>query len=40
MTISVAGEKLDPETAIASQFKMALPPIQSPDGTQYTAELR
>jgi hypothetical protein len=39
VTISVGGEKLDPEKAIASQIKMPLPPIQSPEGTQYSAEL-
>jgi Histidine kinase-, DNA gyrase B-, and HSP90-like ATPase len=39
VTISVAGEKLDPETAIASQSTVQLAPIQSPGGVQYQAEL-
>jgi hypothetical protein len=39
VSISVAGEELDPERAIASQFKMTLPPIQSREGMQYPAEL-
>jgi hypothetical protein len=39
VTISIAGEKLDPERAIASQFKTLLPPIKSPEEVQYPAEL-
>jgi hypothetical protein len=39
VSISIAGERLDPETAIASQFKTSLPLIQSSEGVQYQAEL-
>jgi hypothetical protein len=39
VTISIVGEKLDPKTAIASQFKTPLPPIESAEGTQFPAEL-
>ena len=39
VTISIGGEKLDPEKAIASQIKISLPPIHSPPGTHFPAEL-
>jgi hypothetical protein len=39
VTISIAGVKLDPEKAIASQFKTLLPPIKSPEGAEHPAEL-
>ena len=38
VTISIAAKKLDPDTAIASQFKISLPPIQS-EGISYPAEV-
>jgi hypothetical protein len=38
VTISIAGEKLDPEKAIASRSNITLPSITSPDG-DYPAEL-
>jgi hypothetical protein len=38
VTISIAGEKLDPEKAIASRSNIMLPSIKSPDG-DYPAEL-
>ncbi len=37
VVISIAGERLDPETAIASQHKASLPPITGADGTVYAA---
>jgi hypothetical protein len=39
VSIYVAGQRLDPETAIAAQHKLALPPIKEADGTEYEAEL-
>ncbi|HEV7909622.1 MAG TPA: ATP-binding protein [Methylocella sp.] len=39
VAISIASERLDPEKAIASQHKVALPPIVSADGVEYPAEL-
>jgi len=39
VSISIAGERLDPEKAIASQKKMVLPAIISPDGVEYACEL-
>ena len=39
VAISIAGERLDPETAIASQHKASLPPITGADGTEHPAEL-
>jgi hypothetical protein len=37
--ISVGSHKLDPETAIASQLKVLLPPIESVEDVHYAAEL-
>ena len=37
--IHIAGRRLDPETAIAGQDKIALPPINDTDGKEYAAEL-
>jgi len=39
VSIHIAGRRLDPETAIAGQEKIALPPITDADGTDYAAEL-
>jgi Histidine kinase-, DNA gyrase B-, and HSP90-like ATPase len=39
VTIAIAGKKLDPETAIASQSPLPLPPIRSSEGVEYPAEL-
>jgi len=40
VSISIVGERLDSETAIASQFKTSLPLIQSSEGVQYQADLQ
>jgi hypothetical protein len=40
VSINIAGERLDPETAIAGQAKIPLPQIRDSDGTQYPAELQ
>jgi hypothetical protein len=37
--ISIAGEQLDPDSAIASQQPVALPPIVAADGTEHAVEL-
>src|SRR5262249_33612763 len=39
VTISIAGEKIDPEQAIASKFNITLPSIKVGDGSEYPAEL-
>src|SRR3546814_666057 len=39
VSIHIAGQRLDPETAIAGQGKLPLPSIKDADGTQYPAEL-
>jgi hypothetical protein len=39
VSIHIAGQRLDPETAIAGQAKPPLPPIKDTDGTEYPAEL-
>jgi hypothetical protein len=39
VAIRIAGQRLDPETAIAGQEQMPLPPIKDADGTEYPAEL-
>lgn len=38
-SIYVAGQRLDPETAISNQVEIPLPPIKDADGTEYDAEL-
>lgn len=39
VAIRIAGQRLDPETAIAGQEQLTLPPIKDADGTEYPAEL-
>lgn len=39
VSIGIAGRRLDPETAIASQKRLPLPPIVDSDGAEYSAEL-
>lgn len=39
VSIHIAGERLDPKTAIAGQEKVPLPPIKDADGQEYPAEL-
>jgi len=39
VSIHIAGQRLDPETAIAGQEKLPLPSIKDADGTQYPAEV-
>jgi len=39
VSISIAGERLDPETAIAGQASLPLPPITDEDGNEHEAEL-
>lgn len=39
VAIRIAGHRLDPETAIAGQKPLPLPPIRDADGTEYPAEL-
>lgn len=37
--IEIGGERLDPETVIADQEKLSLPPIKDEDGNEHLAEL-
>jgi hypothetical protein len=39
VSIRIAGQRLDPETAIAGQAKLPLPPIEDIDGKEYSTEL-
>lgn len=39
VSISVAGQRLDPEKVIASHHKASLPPIEKDDGTRHDVEL-
>ncbi|MDJ1156636.1 ATP-binding protein [Chelatococcus sp. SYSU_G07232] len=39
VAIRIAGQRLDPETVIAGQEQLTLPPIKDADGTEYPAEL-
>ncbi|MCG8271585.1 ATP-binding protein [Aquamicrobium sp. NLF2-7] len=39
VSISVAGQRLDPEKVIASHHKTSLPPIEKDDGTRHDVEL-
>jgi histidine kinase/DNA gyrase B/HSP90-like ATPase len=39
VSIFIAGEKINPEKAIASQHRVLLQPIVAPEGTEHTAEL-
>ena len=39
VSISVAGQRLDPEKVIASHHKTSLPPIEKDDGTRHGVEL-
>lgn len=39
VAIHIAGQRLDPQTAIARQEKVALPPIKDADDTEYPSEL-
>ncbi|WP_436039592.1 hypothetical protein [Brucella pseudogrignonensis] len=39
VSISVAGQRLDPEKMIASLHKTSLPPIEKDDGTRHDVEL-
>jgi hypothetical protein len=39
VSISVAGQRLDPEKVIASHHKASLPPIEKEDGAGHDVEL-
>jgi hypothetical protein len=39
VSIRIAGQRLDPETAIVGQTTLTLPSIKDDDGTEHTAEL-
>lgn len=39
VSISIAGQKLDPEKVIASHHRASLPPIERDDGTRHDVEL-
>lgn len=39
VSISIAGQRLDPEKVIASHYKASLPPIEKDDGAQHEVQL-
>jgi hypothetical protein len=39
VSVSIAGQHVDPKTAIASQHRWSLPPIKGPEGEEHQAEL-